>query len=117
MTRGVLVIAGIIALSGCVQNEDSGRALSLRLLTAGESLDKPVQASEFAPHPGARPGSSRFSGRLRLHTGDKVDHFLLLYDELGGDEADSHENPFGDRKVRNAVAEHVIHKMVDEVRA
>ena len=83
MTRGVLVIAGIIALSGCVQNEDSGRALSLRLLTAGESLDKPVQASEFAPHPGARPGSSRFSGRLRLHTGDKVDHFLLLFDELG----------------------------------
>ena len=83
MTRGVLVLASILALSGCVQDEDSGRALSLRLLTSGDSLAKPVHASEFAPYPGATPASSGFRGRLRLHTGDKVDHFLLLYDELG----------------------------------
>jgi hypothetical protein len=71
----------LLALAACGAVEQ--RKLSLEFLTSGQALDKPVIAAEYAPGEHAQAPGNRFSGRLRLDTSKKVDHFLLLLDEFG----------------------------------
>lgn len=81
MTRSaILGLALSLVVAGCAHDED--RVLSTRFLISGSALPKPVRAIEYAPGPTATPPSNTFGGRLRIGPMEKVDHFLLLFDEL-----------------------------------
>ena len=57
-----------------------------------------------------REGFSRDDGMFGVY----VDNIaMLLYDELGGSDADAQDNPFKDKSLRDAVAAKVIFKMTD----
>ena len=71
----------VCALASCDKAAD--RALSFERMTSGASLTRPVVTSEFTPSPRARAASNTFGGRLSAVTAEKVDHFLLLFDEFG----------------------------------
>ena len=79
----VFVLSCLVLLSGCARDEAPVRVLSADLLTSGETLAKPVHASEYAPVGTDSPPSNTLSGRLRIGPMEKADHFLLLFDELG----------------------------------
>ena len=81
--RGLVVMACLVLLSGCGRDDVPARVLSAELLQSGVALGGPVHASEYAPVGASKPASNRFSGRLRIGPMGKVDHFLLLLDELG----------------------------------
>ena len=84
MMRSVaLVLCCGLSLAACTQDGPTGRPLSFEFLTTGTELAKPVHTSEYAPGPASLPPSNTFHGRLRVANGSKVDHFLLLFDELG----------------------------------
>lgn len=77
----VALLCSAAVLSAC--DTTSQRALDKDFLLSGAPLTRPVRTSEYAPGPNAIAASKHFSGRLRLDTAGKVDHFLLLLDELG----------------------------------
>ncbi len=81
--RTLVVAACLVALSACTPDRGSQTGLTSEFLLSGTVLEKPVSAAEYAAGSDAVVPSNSFSGRLRLMTGDKVDHFLLLLDELG----------------------------------
>ncbi|MEJ2297415.1 MAG: serine hydrolase [Woeseiaceae bacterium] len=83
MVRLLLVAACLAALPACAPEVDTGRVLTTEFLLSGDALVRPVRSSEYAPGDDAAPPSNTFSGRLRLVTGERADHFLLLLDELG----------------------------------
>ena len=77
-TASLLVLLGLVACGA-----DEQRKLSSAFLESGEALEKPVVTTEYAPGTDAQPASNRLLGRLRADTSQKVDHFLLIFDELG----------------------------------
>jgi hypothetical protein len=82
--HGLVVLTCLTVLSGCGRDEvPARRTLSAELLQSGVALEGPVHASEYAPVGASDPASNTFSGRLRIGPMEKVDHFLLLLDELG----------------------------------
>jgi hypothetical protein len=81
MTRSAILVAVLsLVAAGCTRDED--RVLSREFLTSGSALPRPVQSLEYAPGNDTTSPSNTFSGRLRIGPMEKVDHFLLLFDEL-----------------------------------